>query len=270
MLSDSSGFPGREFSRQILTGAWPGIDPTDLRLQGQQEAQAANEVREAAAGSRRVADEFTQIGAGRFTDASHRGYMSDAALKDAKADFHDAYDKTLNSAADKIDSAKSRLEHIDWEAHDKISQLRQAGSSTAAFENAIVAAARTAALAHATAVGAEIAGLGKDLAGHTPPVPGSDQIPGSAHPGKMYQESPYTSTPNDDNVFRGRQRGRETTDAPPTRTGSGRPTRRGRERISFPYRRGWPAGVVPGITTKRSRTMTAGQGTPKRRTSAKS
>ena len=148
MLSDSSEFPGREFSRQILTGAWPGIDPTDLRLQGQQEAQAANEVREAADGSRRVADEFTQIGAGRFTDATHRGYMSDAALKDAKADFHDAYDKTLNSAADKVDSAKSRLEHIDWEAHDKISQLRQAGSSTAAFENAIVAAARTAALSH--------------------------------------------------------------------------------------------------------------------------
>ena len=201
MLSDSSDFPGREFSRQILTGSWPGIDPTDLRLQGQQEAQAANEVREAADGSRRVADDFTQIGAGRFTDATHRGYMSDATLYEAKADFHDAYDKTLNSAADKVDSAKSRLEHIDWEAHDKISQLRQAGSSTAAFENAIVAAARTAALSHATAVGAEIAGLGKDLAGHTPPLPGSDQIPGSAYPGKMYQESPHTSTPNDDNIF---------------------------------------------------------------------
>ena len=170
MLSDSSGFPDREFSRQILTGAWPGIDSTDLRLEGQQEAQAANEVRDAAAKSRRVAEEFTQIGAGRFTDASHRGYMSQAALHDAKADFHDAYDKTLNSAADKVDSAKSRLEHIDWEAHDKISQLRQAGSSNAAAENAIVAAAHGLAIGHSTAVGAEIAGLSKDLAAHPPPA----------------------------------------------------------------------------------------------------
>jgi hypothetical protein len=201
MLSDSSGFPDREFSRQILTGAWPEIDSTDLRLQGDQEAQAAKEVRDAAAGSRRVAEDFLQIGAGRFTDATHRGYMSDAALYDAKADFHDAYDKTLNSAADKIDSAKSRLEHIDWEAHDKIHQLRQAGSSTAALENAVVAAARGLAMSHATAVGAEIAGLGKDLAGNTPPVPGEHEIPGSAHPGKMFQESPYVSSPNDDNIF---------------------------------------------------------------------
>lgn len=201
MLSDSSDFPGREFSRRILTGAWPETDSTDLRLQGQEEADAAKEVRDAADGSRRVADDFMQIGAGRFTDATWRGYMSDAALYDAKADFHDAYDKTLNSAADTIDSAKSRLEHIDWEAHDKISQLRQAGSSIAAVENGIVAAAHSMAMAHATAVGAEIAGLGKNFAAHTPPKPGEHEIPGSAHQGKMYQDSPYISTPNDDNTF---------------------------------------------------------------------
>jgi hypothetical protein len=220
MLSDSSEFPSREFSRQILTGAWPEIDPADLRLQGEQETDAAKQVRDAAAGSRRVADEFMQIGAGRFTDATHRGYMSDAALYDAKADFHDAYDKTLNSAADKIDSAKSRLEHIDWEAHDKISQMRQAGTSSAALENVIVAAAHGAALGHSTAVGAEIGSLGKDLAGHTPPVPGEHQIPGSAYPGKMYQESPHVSTPDDDNIFsagNGTGNGEE----PPTRTGTG-------------------------------------------------
>jgi hypothetical protein len=201
MLSDTSGFPGREFSHQILTGAWPGIESTDLRLQGDQEAQAAKEVRDAADRSRGVANDFLQIGAGRFTDATHRGYMSDAALQDAKADFHAAYDKTLNSAADKIDSAKSRLEHIDWQAHEEISQLRQAGSSSAALENAIVLAAHTAAMAHSTAVGAEIGGLGKDLAGHTAPVPGEHEIPGSAYPGKMFREGLYASSPNDDHIF---------------------------------------------------------------------
>src|SRR5690242_12024437 len=98
MLSDSSDFPAREFSRRILTGAWPDIDPTDLRLQAQQEADAAKEVRGAADKSRGVANDFMQIAAGRFTDATHRGYMSAAARQDAKADFHDAFDKTLNSA----------------------------------------------------------------------------------------------------------------------------------------------------------------------------
>jgi hypothetical protein len=208
MLSDSSDFPGREFSRQILTGAWPGTDSTDLRLHGQQEADAANQVREAAAESRRVANDFMQIGSGRFTDATHRGYMSAAARQDAKADFHDAYDKTLNSAADKIDSAKSRLEHIDWEAHDKISQQRQLGSSSAASESAIVAAAHGLAMAHATAVGAEIAGLGQDLAAHTPPRARRASDPGKREPGEDVPRRSLFIESKRRPHFRGRQRER--------------------------------------------------------------
>ncbi len=206
VFSDSAGFPMRERSPDILTEAWPGTDPAQLRLGAQNEKAASKEVRTAAVDTRRVATEFQEISGGKFADATYRGYMSDAALYDAKAAFHEALAEVLDSAADRIDSAKSSLEHLDWQAHETINQIRQSagvggGVTAAAAENAVVAAARTLATTHAAAVGAEIAALSSDLAQHAPPAPDDHEPPGSAHPGKMFQQEPWTADPDDNHIY---------------------------------------------------------------------
>lgn len=196
----SSGFPNREFSGQILTGSWPNTEPNDLRVAASNNAQAARDVRTTADDTRRAGERFLDTAGGRFADATHRGYLSDAALHDSFADFLEACERTNNTVADEIDTAKTHLEHIDWDAHDKIAKLRESGGLISkALEMGIVGAAYTSAMSYATAKGAEIAALKKNIP--KPPAKGAHQIEGSAFPGKMFQERPWTSTDEDGNVF---------------------------------------------------------------------
>lgn len=214
-VSGSSGFPNREFSAQILTGSWPLTESNDVRVEAANDGQAAREVRTAADDTRRAGERFLDTAGGKFADASHRGYLSDAALQDSFADFLEACERTNNTMADEIDTAKTHLEHIDWDAHDKIAKLRESGGPIAkALEIGIIGAAYTAAMTYATEKGAEIAALKNKL----PRVPDKNafRIEGSAFPGKMYQERPWTSTDGDGQIF---PAGNGTGEAPRTRGG---------------------------------------------------
>ena len=214
-VSGSSGFPNREFSGQILTGSWPCTESNDLRVAAGNDGQAAREVRTAADDTRRAGARFLDSAGGRFADATHRGYLSDAALHDSFADFLEACERTNNTMADEIDTAKTNLEHIDWDAHDKIAKLRELGGPVSkALEIGVIAAAYTSAMTYATAKGAEIVALKNNLP--KPPAKGAHQIEGSAFPGKMFQERPWTSTAGDGHVF---PAGSGTGEAPQTRGG---------------------------------------------------
>ena len=113
--------------------------------------------------------------------------------------FHKAYGETLNTAGDTVDAAKSRLEHLDWEAHEEIAQLNERSVGFAAARNAIIASYNARAVDACERGGAEIAALGKDLP--RPPAPGAHERPGSAHPGPMYQPTPWRPHSDDDHIF---------------------------------------------------------------------
>lgn len=227
--SYSSGFPNREFSGQILSGSWPNTESNDLRVAAANNAQAARDVRTAADDTRRAGEQFLDTAGGRFADATHRGYLSDAALHDSFADFLEACERTNNTAADEVDTAKTHLEHIDWEAHDKIAKLREelGGPIAKALEIGIIGAAYTSAMSYATAKGAEIAALKNNIP--KPPAKGAHQIEGSAFPGKMFQERPWSSADGDGNVFPAGS-GTKSDESPPTRGGNGgRPSEGGHD-----------------------------------------
>lgn len=198
--SFSSGFPGREFSHLILQGSWPSSESDDRRIAASNNGQGARDVRSAAADTHRSGEQFLQVAGGRFADATYRGYLSDEALQLTFAEFLEAAEKVNLAIADDIDMAKAHLEHIDWQAHEEIAKIREAGGPLAkALEIGVIAAARTSAMTYADAKAAEIVARKKDLPGL--PAKDEHQLPGSAFPGKKFQQGPWSPGGNGDHVF---------------------------------------------------------------------
>ncbi|MFA4085218.1 hypothetical protein ONA92_26350 [Mycobacteroides salmoniphilum] len=191
----SEAMPSRKYSSLILPGSWPSTSSQTEHAGADAAAKAAAQAEQAADAVRNVAERFISETGGRFAGAQYEGYMRDYQLGLDHAGFLKTLEASRSEIADEVHSCKGRLDHIDWEANDKIAQLESAGSVAGAVKLEIVAAARSMAMADASATAAKISAIGAKLAGKTPPPP----RPGSGgdKPGDGMQHSPKIERPGE-------------------------------------------------------------------------
>lgn len=194
----SEAMPARKYSSLILTGTWPATSSQTERASADEAGKAAEQVEHSADSVRNIAERFISETGGRFAGAQYEGYMRDYQLGLDHAGFLKALESARSEIADEVHSCKGRLDHIDWEANDKIEQLESAGPVAGALKLEIVSAARSMAMADATATAAKIGAITAKLATKVPPPPrpggGGGENPG---PGGGMQHSPKIDRPGE-------------------------------------------------------------------------
>lgn len=194
MVSES--LPSREFSAYTVGLSWPLVSSEVVRAEAEANMRAAEEAGRAGEETRRLAEQFVADMKGRFVGAMYQGYLNDAEI-----DF--AYEKFLTEAgqagqrvADEVLAAKSHLDHLDWEAHQKIEELAKAGPVSEAAKWAIIGQTAAAAAAYVASGAALITSLAAKMTAAVN-IPHKSGGAPSGTPGKPWHGSPKIDRPGE-------------------------------------------------------------------------
>jgi hypothetical protein len=187
--------PNRRYSAVILGGSWPAASGDEIRAVADAEAAAAKEVEQLADETRVVRERLTEATEGRFAGALYAGYTDEFEQQLRHAEYLKALSALRTKVGDDVDDAKRHMEFLDWEAHDKIEKLEQAGPVAQSQIVEIVAAAHADCAAYAAATGGGIARHTAKIAELPKPSGANARPEGSAYPGRNYQESPKPHRP---------------------------------------------------------------------------
>lgn len=179
----------------IVGTSWPSTASVTEHANADAAGHATEQAEQAADAVRSTAERFISETGGRFAGAQYEGYMRDYRLGLEYAGFLKMLEATRNEVADEVHSFKGRLDHIDWEANDKLEQLESAGPIANAVKMEIIAAASSMARADAVATAAQIRAITAKLAAKTPPPPRPGS--GGGKPGGGMQHSPKIDRPGE-------------------------------------------------------------------------
>lgn len=180
--------PSRRWSAFITKGSWPKTTGDDARELANQRRGAARELEQYADNHRYNARQFRSESGGEFAEAWN------STLKSAEEDCLECA-RWMNDSADicdemgnDIDRARSRIEHLDFKAHQELDELKAAGTLTAAAELAVVTDARRQCMAEAVSTKAILEAYRPRIAAAAPAVVHTH---GRKPSGPNYQTRPY-------------------------------------------------------------------------------
>lgn len=180
--------PSRRWSAFITKGSWPKTTGDDARELANQRRRAARELEQYADNHRYNARQFRSESGGEFAEAWN------STLKSAEEDCLECA-RWMNDSADicdemgnDIDRARSRIEHLDFKAHQELDELKAAGTLTDAAELAVVTDARRQCMEEAVSTKAILEAYRPRIAAAAPAVVHTHARKPS---GPNYQTTPY-------------------------------------------------------------------------------
>lgn len=188
--------PSREYSTYTVGVSWPLVNSGTVRAEAEANMHAAEEAGRAGEETRRLAEQFASDMKGRFVGAMYQGYINDSEIDFAKEKFLTEASHAGQKVADEVLAAKSHLDHLDWQAHQKIEEMAKAGPISEAAKWALIGETAASAAAYVTSAAAQIAS-------QTAKITAAVQIPhksGGAPngtPGKPFHESPKIDRPGE-------------------------------------------------------------------------
>lgn len=188
--------PTREYSTYTVGVSWPLVNSGTVRAEAEANRHAAEEAGRAGEETRRLAEQFASDMKGRFVGAMYQGYINDSEIDFAKEKFLTEASQAGQRVADEVLAAKSHLDHLDWQAHQKIEEMAKAGPISEAAKWALIGETAASAAAYVTSAAAQIASqTAKITAGVQIPHKSGGAPNGT--PGKPFHESPKIDRPGE-------------------------------------------------------------------------
>lgn len=176
--------------------SWPLVSSEVVRAEAEANMRAAEEAGRAGEDTRRLAEQFASDMKGRFVGAMYQGYINDSEIHFAKEKFLTEASHAGQKVADETLAAKSHLDHLDWQAHQKIEEMAKAGPISEAAKWALIGQTAASAAAYMTSATAQVASQTAKVTGAVDIPHKSAGAPGG-RPGKPFHESPKIDRPGE-------------------------------------------------------------------------
>lgn len=188
--------PSREYSAYTVGLSWPLTNSGSVRSEAEANMQAADEAGRAGEATRDLAERFVSETSGRFAGAMYQGYINDSEIDFAKEKFLTEASQAGQKVADEVLAAKSHLDHLDWDAHQKIEEMAKAGPLSEAAKWALIGQTSVAAASYVTGAAAQIASQAAKITAAVNIPHRSGGTPNGT-PGKPFHESPKIDRPGE-------------------------------------------------------------------------